>query len=142
MKAQETYQKAIKLLQDPILPVRAHGLLLLRQLVNPKLANLQGTSYIDPALIPSIIAIFLQAIQDDDSYMFLNAVQGFSAMVDTFGKDVLKTLITEYSRSLDGLSGSNLTQADVDKRTRVGEALGQVIRRYGSALGIYGSVLA
>ncbi|KAF7964709.1 hypothetical protein HWV62_3687 [Athelia sp. TMB] len=141
MKAQETYQKAIKLLQDPILPVRAHGLLLLRQLVNPKLANMQGDTFVDPALVPSIMAIFLQAIQDDDSYMFLNAVQGFAAMVETFGNDVLKILITEYSGYLDGLSGSSLTQADVDKRTRIGEALGQVIKRFGTTLGIYANVL-
>lgn len=140
-KAQETYQKAIKLLQDPILPVRAHGLLLLRQLVSPRLANLQGDSHVDRALIPSIISIFLQAIEDDDSYMFLNAVQGFAAMVETFGKDVLKALVAEYSGQLDGLSGSSLTQNDLDKRARIGEALGLVIRRCGTALGMYGKIV-
>jgi len=93
---------------------------------------------VDPALIPSIISIFLQAILDDDSYMFLNAIQGLAAMVETFGRHVLKSLIAEYSEHLDGLAGSNMTQTDVDKRIRVGEALGQVIRRWGNALSIYG----
>lgn len=101
--------------------------------------GLPGDSYIEPALMPSIISIFMQAIQDDDSYMFLNAVQGLAAMVETFGKEVLKNLVAVYSERIDGLAGTNLTQSDVDKRIRVGEALGQVIRRCGDALGIYGN---
>lgn len=137
-EARNTYQQALKLLQDPILPVRAHGLLLLRQLVSSSLAKSPKSSSVDPALIPSITSIFMQAIRDDDSYMFLNAVQGLVAMVETFGKDVLKGLIAIYSENLDGLAGTNLTQNDVDKRIRVGEALGQVVRRLGDALGIYG----
>lgn len=137
-KTHETYQKALKLLQDPILPVRAHGLLLLRQLVSPRSSGLNDGSQVDPALIPSILSIFLQAVQDDDSYMFLNAVQGLAAMVETFGRDVLNSLLVLYSEHLDGLSGSNMTQSDVDKRLRIGEALGQVIRRCGDTLGAYG----
>lgn len=137
-KTRNTYQQALKLLQDPILPVRAHGLLLLRQLVSPSSTKSPDCSSVDPALIPSILSIFMQAIQDDDSYMFLNAVQGLVAMVETLGKDVLKGLVVIYSENLDGLAGTNLTQNDVDKRIRVGEALDQVIKRLGDALGIYG----
>lgn len=141
-KAQETYQKALKLLQDPILPVRAHGLLLLRQLVSPQPSGSSADSVIDRALIPSIISIFMQAIQDEDSYMFLNAVQGLAAMVDSFGKDVLRSLIVEYSGRLDGLGGTTMTDNEVEKRIRVGEALGQVIRRCGDALSLYGKFSA
>jgi hypothetical protein len=136
--AQVTYQQALKLLQDPILPVRAHGLLLLRQLVSGQSTSSVPRSRLDPALVPAIISIFVQAIQDDDSYMFLNAVQGLAAMVDTFGKDVLKNLVNIYTQGLDGISALNMTQNDMDTRLRVGEALGQVIRRYGEALVIYG----
>jgi hypothetical protein len=136
--AQETYQQALKLLQDPILPVRAHGLLLLRQLVSSQSTS---TSRVDPALVPAIISIFVQAVQDDDSYIFLNAVQGLAAMVDTFGKDVLKHLVNIYANGLDAIGALNMTQNDIDTRLRVGEALGQVIRRYGETLTIYGDYL-
>ncbi|KAJ7276373.1 hypothetical protein B0H12DRAFT_1041351 [Mycena haematopus] len=129
---QEIYQKALKLLQDPILPVRAHGLLLLRQLVSPQKA--QGAKMLDPALIPAILSIFLQSVEDDDSYMFLNAVQGLAAMVDVYGKDVLRGLMKEYSRGMDGLGASTMTQHDVDIRIRIAEALASVIKRCGSAL--------
>lgn len=137
-QTQETYQKALKLLQDPILPVRAHGLLLLRHLVSPPTS--EGTKRpqsINQSLVPAILSIFLQSVQDDDSYIFLNAVQGLAAMVDTFGKDVLQSLMYTYAGGLDGLGAGNLSQQDVDIRTRVGEALNIVINRCGTALGIY-----
>ncbi|KAJ7904493.1 hypothetical protein B0H14DRAFT_2663092 [Mycena olivaceomarginata] len=136
---QEIYQKALKLLQDPILPVRAHGLLLLRQLVTPQAG--QGAKMSDPALIPAILSIFLQSVQDDDSYMFLNAVQGLAAMVDTYGKDVLRGLVKEYSQGLDGLGASTVTQHDMDIRIRIGEALASVIKRCGSALPAFIDIL-
>ena len=134
---QEIYQKALKLLQDPILPVRAHGLLLLRQLVSSR--PRASTPATDPALVPAIMSIFMQSIQDDDSYIFLNAVQGLSAMVDAFGKDVLGNLLETYISNLSASSVGTLSKQEVDAKVRVGEALGQVIRRCGDALGIYGT---
>ncbi|KAJ6613487.1 hypothetical protein B0H10DRAFT_1805501 [Mycena sp. CBHHK59/15] len=136
---QEIYQKALKLLQDPILPVRAHGLLLLRQLVSPQTS--QGAQLSDPALLPAILSIFLQSVQDDDSYMFLNAVQGLAGMVDTYGKDVLRGLVKEYGQGLDGLGATNMTQHDMDIRIRIGEALASVIKRCGDALPSYIDIL-
>ncbi|KAF9247101.1 hypothetical protein BU15DRAFT_69941 [Melanogaster broomeanus] len=134
--AQEIYQKALKLLQDPILPVRAHGLLLLRQLVSSE-PRASGASSTDAALVPAIMSIFMQSVQEDDSYIFLNAVQGLSAMVDAFGKEVLGNLIETYSRNVTTIHAGGLSKQEVDTKLRVGEALGQVIRRCGDALGIY-----
>lgn len=131
---QQIYQKALKLLQDPILPVRAHGLLLLRQLVAPKSKSAQ---IIDPAFIPSILSIFRQTIQDDDSYIFLNAVQGLAAMADKLGKEIIRGLVQDYTQGLDG--SPELSQGDVDMRLRIGEALAIVIKRCGSALASYGT---
>lgn len=136
--AQDIYQKALKLLQDPILPVRAHGLLLLRQLVTPSVPNPNDPKLDDDALVPAIMSIFLQSVQDDDSYVFLNAVQGLAAMVDRFGKEVLRALVRDYADGMDGLKASTLTQRDLDTRIRVGEALASVIRRCGEALSLYG----
>jgi hypothetical protein len=129
---QETYQKALKLLQDPILPVRAHGLLLLRRLVSNR------DKSPEPALLPGILSIFLQSLEDDDSYIFLNAVQGLAAMVGSFGKDVLTRLLDVYAGGLQGIEGTHLTPHDIDKRTRIGEAVGQVIQSCGTALRIHG----
>lgn len=135
---QEVYQKALKLLQDPILPVRAHGLLLLKELVSSRTKGHQ----INKALVPSILSIFLQAVQDEDSYMFLNAVQGLAALSNTFGKEIIQGLVQDYAGRLEGLGAGNLTQQDLDVRTRIGEALSSVIKRCGSALGLYGMSLS
>lgn len=133
------YQRALKLLQDPILPVRAHGLLLLRELVDPQTAkgSQARTPAITSAYMPAILDIFMQTIQDDDSYMYLNAVRGLSALVDGFGKEVLKSLVDVYASNLGVLKVSTLTEHDMNIRIRVGEALGQVIRRCGAALPSY-----
>jgi hypothetical protein len=133
--SQEVYQKALKLLQDPILPVRAHGLLLLRQLVSPAFGK---AHQVNKVLAPSILSVFLQSVQDEDSYIFLNAVQGLAALVDIFGKEILQGLTRDYAGGLTGLGAGNLTQTDLDIRTRIGEAMSLVIKRCGSALGIYG----
>lgn len=153
---QEVYQEALKLIQDPILPVRAHGLLMLRQLVvrprpaaSPSISangRSEGSrsplsseqSDVDPALIPAIIDVFLQSIQDDDSFVFLNAVQGLSAMVDRLGRSVLARLMGVYAGTNLAFQ-SPMSKSELDKRLRVGEALGQVVRRCGDALPAYGA---
>lgn len=136
--ANETYQQALKLLQDPILPVRAHGLVLLRQLIVP--AKGKPAPPLDPALVPAILSIFLQSVQEDDSYIFLNAVQGLVVMVDRLGRDIMKGLMDVYAGGLlDGRPNSGMGKAELDKRVRVGEALNQSIPRCGDALGLYGT---
>lgn len=139
------YQKALTLLQDPLLPVRAHGLLLLRQLTSSKTPSTEDptklVAALDPALVPSVLSIFLQSVQDEDSYIFLNAVQGLAAMVEGFGKEVLRGLIADYIKGLDGVGAGALDQGEVDVKVRIGEALGQVVRRCGEALPSYGTFL-
>jgi len=134
-RIRSTYQRALKLLQDPLLPVRAHGLLLLRELV----AARAGTTPHEAvrALEPAIRDIFLHAVQDDDSYVFLNAVQGLAALANSFGADVLRALVYVYADGLQGVGAGAITKQDVDVRLRVGEALGQVIRRCGETLPQY-----
>lgn len=131
----ETYQKALKLIQDPILPVRAHGLFLLRDLVTSVSSSPASSSDLGP-LIPAILDIFIQSVQDDDSYIFLNAVQGLSTLVASSGKKILKPLVALYTKGIDGLDKA-LSRPEVDKRLRIGEALGQVIRHCGSTLPDY-----
>ncbi|KAI9458406.1 hypothetical protein BJY52DRAFT_1204364 [Lactarius psammicola] len=134
-----TYQRALKLLQDALLPVRAHGLLLLRELVTTRAGT--APHEVVRALEPAIRDIFLQAVQDDDSYIFLNAVQGLAALADSFGSQALGGLVGVYAGGLQGVGVGALSQQDVDMRLRVGEALGQVIRRCGETLPQYADVL-
>ncbi|KAG9128193.1 hypothetical protein FRC07_003743 [Ceratobasidium sp. 392] len=135
----ETYQEALRLIQDPILPVRAHGLHMLRQLVvppkAPKGVPTTPLPELDPALVPGILDIFLQSVQEEDSFVFLNAVQGLSAMVDRLGREILQSLLRIYAGGIE--AGRQMERAELDKRVRVGEVLVQVVRRCGDALGLH-----
>jgi len=162
-KALSMYQEALKLLQDPILPVRAHGLVILRELVSeprpgeirkskaslivddaadpaPSSSNKAADNdddirpEVDEALLPAILDIFVQAIQDEESYLYLNAVQGLAAMAVSGGSQVLRALVGKYVGA-DERIGRDVAQAEVDRRLRIGEALLRVIQRCGSRLG-------
>ncbi|SPO22350.1 uncharacterized protein UTRI_01028 [Ustilago trichophora] len=135
-QAQETYQEALKLLQDPILPVRAHGLVLLRRLVadDPSSNSTSNITQLDPALTPAILDIFLHAVQDEESYLYLNAVQGLSALASSGGSQAISRLVGIYIGRDDGLASQTLSAGEVEKRLRIGEALLQVIQRCGDAM--------
>lgn len=134
-KSIEVYQQALKLLQDPILPIRAQGLAMLRSLITGKDALFTT----DPALIPAVLEIFVQAVQDDDSFLYLNAIQGLSAMVDSFGTDIAKRLMAVYTGEHPTSVGSGEKgKRELDKRLRIGEAMVQIAQRAAQALPIYG----
>lgn len=157
--ALERYQEALKLIADPSVPVRAHGLILLRQLVLSPTQQVKERPSASPnarlpeALVPGIMDVFVQSIQDSDSYVYLNAVKGLAGMVDGHGKDVLGRLMRVYAKGVgnNGWMGSGSTGGkgkaregaemdvkDLDTRLRVGEALCGVIERCEAALGRYG----
>lgn len=130
--SREKYQEALVLLQDPLLPVRAQGLAMLRHLVGP-----ETSSIVDLALIPAILDIFVNSAQNEDSFIFLNAVKGLVAMVNRFGKDVFTRLLDIYATE-PSVSGS-MNRQELDMKLRIGEALGEVIGSCGQSLGGYGT---
>lgn len=126
----EQYQEALRCLQDPLLPVRGHGLIILQGVVKAK--------DFDRALVPAIMDIFLQALRDDDSFMYLNAVRGLSSLADGLGKEILATLASAYAAGVERGSSLQLSKDELDRRLRIGEALTQSIKRCGTALSVYG----
>ena len=130
----EKYQEALILLQDPLLPVRAQGLAMLRHLVEP---DADSKAVVDEALIPAILDIFINSAQNEDSFIFLNAVKGLVATVQTFGKDVFKRLLDIYSTE-PYVSGI-MNKQELDVKLRIGEALGEVVGSCGQSLGGYGT---
>ncbi|WVQ77171.1 hypothetical protein IAR50_006854 [Cryptococcus sp. DSM 104548] len=124
----ETIDKALELLQDSTVPVRAHGLNMLKDVVF-------DPAY-DTAFTPLILNTFMTHVEDDDSFVYLSAVKGLSSMVDALGGDVFSALMAAYEVMAKRLR--NLTDADdIDKMLRLAEAVDQVIEKTGDALGIY-----
>jgi len=137
-RTRDTYQEALHLLQDPLLPVRAHGLSLLRHLIAGQSAAAEAENVLDPALAPAILDIFLQSAQEEDSYIFLNAVQGLSLMAENSqsGRAVFSGLLRIYTGNRD--NAGDLNRTELDLRLRIGEAISEVLRRTGPSLGNHG----
>ncbi|KAG0269425.1 hypothetical protein DFQ27_003550 [Actinomortierella ambigua] len=141
----EKYASALAALQDQLLPVRAHGLHMLRELILTKSAVFgvpssihgQGDSDqpsetgINERELDHALDIFIQHVQEQDSFIYLNAVKGLSALTDAYGAQILKKLMSVYTDK----------KQDLDTRLKVGEALIQTVQRCGEALGRYTDAL-
>lgn len=140
-ESQKMYQEALAMLQDPLLPVRAQGLATLRRLIEglARHGTRSSEPSVDRALIPAILDIFVNSIQDEDSFIFLNAVQGLIAMAQQYGRDVFKRLIAIYGieRHTIGI----MTRQELDVKLRVGEALAEVVGKTGESMGGYADLL-
>lgn len=140
-ESQKMYQEALAMLQDPLLPVRAQGLATLRRLIEglARHGTRSSEPSVDRALIPAILDIFVNSIQNEDSFIFLNAVQGLIAMAQQYGRDVFKRLIAIYGieRHTIGI----MTRQELDVKLRVGEALAEVVGKTGESMGGYADLL-
>ncbi|KAG0232382.1 hypothetical protein BGW41_001879 [Actinomortierella wolfii] len=135
----EKYASALAALQDQLLPVRAHGLHMLRELiltksaifVTPSAGGSQSETGINERELDHALDIFIQHVQEQDSFIYLNAVKGLSALTDAYGAQILRKLMAVYTDKKQSL----------DTRLRVGEALVQTVQRCGEALGRYTDAL-
>ncbi|KAG0274231.1 hypothetical protein BGZ95_009988 [Linnemannia exigua] len=131
----EKYASALAALQDSLLPVRAHGLHILREMILAKSIVLTRATGGDEAEreLDHALDIFVQHVQEPDSFIYLNAVKGLAALTDAHGPEILKKLMKIYSNE----SG----RQTLETRLRVGEALVQTVQRCGAALGGYVNAL-
>ncbi|KAF9211136.1 transmembrane and coiled-coil domains-containing protein 7 [Podila verticillata] len=126
----EKYASALAALQDSLLPVRAHGLHILREMILAKSIVLTRS---DDRELDHALDIFVQHVQEPDSFIYLNAVKGLAALTDAHGPRILAKLMRIYANE-DG-------KQTLDTRLRIGEALVQTVQRCGEALGGYTDAL-
>ncbi|PWN25436.1 hypothetical protein BDZ90DRAFT_234252 [Jaminaea rosea] len=155
-EVQEKYREALSALQDPIIPVRAHGIVLLKELA----AELQAASRSKDKMMlaqedeerqarlgaieglldkTDLIALLLQALADDESYLYLHAVQALKD-VALRGDSRLTTLVRMYIDAPASTSNgcaptptSSQTKLSVTVRLRLGEVLLHTIQSLGEA---------
>ncbi|KAF9193244.1 hypothetical protein BGZ50_007642 [Haplosporangium sp. Z 11] len=135
----EKYASALAALQDSLLPVRAHGLHILREMILAKSVVLTKPLVTDDGdgvggegaerELNHALDIFVQHVQEPDSFIYLNAVKGLAALTDAHGPEILQKLMRIYANE-------NGRQT-LDTRLRIGEALVQTVQRCGEALGGY-----
>lgn len=109
-------------LRDPLLPVRAHGVLQLRQLVLAK----------EPAMkkhVGRLLSIFETQLKDDDSYVYLAAILGLEAMGDVYPDEVIPVLTNAFKNEKRELELENVLKLG-DALMHIAERTGQMLPKY------------
>ncbi len=123
-ESDKIFNDALDSLRDELVPIRAHGINRLKMLVLQK----------DPIAftnLDTIISIFLDLLNDEDSFLYLNAVKGVSSMATVYPTQIIHRITKAYSSS----------QNTQDYIERLGEAFLQVIRSAGNSLEIHGKLI-
>lgn len=112
-----TYKTALSYVTDPLVPIRAHGLYLLRQLI------LARSSILD---IPVTLRLLISMVKDTDSFVYLNVVKCLQSLSEKHPSTVVKLLVQSYMDDSGTMT--------LDERLRVGEALLGTVEREGKML--------
>lgn len=109
-----TYKTALSYVTDPLVPIRAHGLYLLRQLI------LACSPILD---IPTTLRLLISMIKDIDSFVYLNVVKCLQSLSEKHPSTVVRLLVESYVDDSGTLT--------LDERLRIGEALLGTVEREG-----------
>jgi hypothetical protein len=112
--------EALRMIATPLVPVRAGGLIQLRRFLLREEPEAL-------ARLPFILDTFAQHLANEDSYVYLGAIQGLSAIADVQFSLAMPKLTEEYLN----------TRRSLEIRLNVGESILQVARRLGSVLPKY-----
>uniref|UniRef100_A0A060T0R7 ARAD1C15114p n=1 Tax=Blastobotrys adeninivorans TaxID=409370 RepID=A0A060T0R7_BLAAD len=107
----EVLRKALAYLQDPVVPVRAQGLYLLRTLIQAK----------DPVIkVESALKVLINQLKDEDSFVHLNAVKTLELLSEVYARQQVTEVLVGFYLDPD---------VDVDDRLRAGEVLLRIVQR-------------
>ncbi|RKP34893.1 hypothetical protein BJ085DRAFT_22589, partial [Dimargaris cristalligena] len=129
--SRDRYQQALEALEDDIVPIRAHGLSILRDMILTRDPWLNDSNH--PGRLNQVFDLFVQLIKNEDSYLYLNAIKCLAALTDSQGPVFIPKLTSIYTNAR-GVS-------TLDHRLRAGEALLQTVQRCGEALPKYVNLL-
>ncbi|KAF8445525.1 hypothetical protein BGX38DRAFT_1195156 [Terfezia claveryi] len=109
-----TYKTALSYATDPLVPIRAHGLYFLRQLI------LARSPVLD---IHTTLRLLISMIKDIDSFVYLNVVKCLQSLSEKHPSTVVRLLVESYMDDSGVLT--------LDERLRVGEALLGAVEKEG-----------
>jgi hypothetical protein len=108
---EEIYRQAMEYMSDPLVPVRAQGLSILRDLL------LRRSPVVD---LDTILPKFIELLKDEDSYVYLNAIKSIQLLANIDGQRFIRKCMDEYE-----------SRTDVDERVRLAEAVTGMILQMG-----------
>jgi hypothetical protein len=121
---EEDFDRIVRDLADPLLPVRAHALIGLRELVLAR----DGATI---AKFDRVLDLFAGQMGSEDSYLYLGAIQGLAALGDVAAARTIPFLLKDFHNP----------KLAVETRLKVGEALVTIAQRCGEMLPVYAPVL-
>ena len=113
-------QTVFEELCDPLLPVRGHALIALAKLIQEKDAETLSKKDV-------VQKVFEENLRHGDSYLYLAAINGLSALADRFPESVVPSLAAEFA----GLSKMSTASLTAEHRLKVGEALMKATKNMG-----------
>ncbi|XP_014469341.1 PREDICTED: transport and Golgi organization protein 6 homolog isoform X2 [Dinoponera quadriceps] len=117
----DKFDKAVRDLADPLIPVQANGLMTLRKLIESQ----------DPCTVArrGIVLSLLQTnLKHEDSYIYLASINGLCALATAFPQEVIETLVPEYIDMPNRITGTEVT---IETRVKLGEMLVKTTRALG-----------
>lgn len=109
-KDKELFEKALINMNDPLVPIRAHGLYLLRQLIIKKS---------DILSIDNVIELHLLQLQDTEPFIYLNVIKSLNELLELNEIETLQMLMNYYFKNDESL----------DNKLKIGEVLLNFIQR-------------
>ncbi|GMM35891.1 Rtp1 protein [Saccharomycopsis crataegensis] len=112
------YEKAMKYLNDKIVPVRVHGLQLINELIfkKSKIVTLQQG-----------IKIYLEQLQNTDPFIYLSSIKGLATLLQFDLETALPVLLEIYGTQRDGND-----EYDTDTILKIGEVINALLLKYES----------
>ncbi|KAG7311365.1 hypothetical protein JYU34_002404 [Plutella xylostella] len=131
------FERAVSDVFDGLLPVRAHGIIELTRLIESR----------DPEALSKkhyIFCIFQDQLKDPDSYIYLSAINGISALGSHCTEDVLHVLCKEFlqvaSQQNSPDSEDSLNKV-AELRMKVGDIVVKVTKRLGEMAVVHKALL-
>lgn len=113
--SRHSFIQAIQLMEDPSPPIQAHGMHLLKTLVESLDKSVEFRLALN---------LYVSKLKDKDSFIYLNAIKGLEALASRYKFKVVNQLLDTY---VD-------VQGDFDVRLRIGEVILKFIENHGQVL--------
>lgn len=117
-------QQVFQQLCDPLIPVRGHALIELGKLVQKRETETLSK-------IEVVQKIFRENLHHGDSYIYLAAIHGLSALADYSPESIIPTLAEEFAGFSKPGSQGNEQHIPAEHRLKLGEVLMKATRNLG-----------
>ncbi|XP_018046767.1 PREDICTED: transport and Golgi organization protein 6 homolog isoform X1 [Atta colombica] len=117
----DKFDQALRDLADSLLPIQAHGLVVLTKLIETKDAYAVARNAI-------ILRLFEENLKHEDSFIYLASINGLCALATAFPEKVIEILMLEY---IDMPKRTAISEITVETRIKLGEILVKTTKALG-----------